>query len=457
MEFFTDSASDSDKPGHDTIDLTDVARRRRMRHVGQFGWTLGACLGIGVAFVFVLFGVSRQPVSPVLIAIGIVVSLSGSALAAWLAFRLARPDEGPARLGRRLAPFARVCLVIVGLASLASLQPQALIVAPFCIVLGVMLVPAAASVKDSVGELSRLEPGSDEAAVAQLVFSWRRLQDHFSSDGAVRLSRMVPIGILVALASIGIEFRVPSPWRYIVLGGMTVVIIIVARWYLRSRTLALQEALVGDTRPPVLYLRPFAVDNGVVWRFTLPSAIEYAAFRRTFAEFLGRVIGSAGPVVAIGEPKSPGKTIGVAQQHFADHEWQDNALDLMSRAHAIVIVAGKTSGVKWEIEQLLAGGHLEKTVILLPRNDGPAFIESWAAMCDAFDADGRIEMPEELDPATTVAVLPAHKGRICVLTVRQARSSRNYELAVRAALALVANAPAKTGREDAVLSGVGAS
>jgi hypothetical protein len=174
--------------------------------------------------------------------------------------------------------------------------------------------------------------------------------------------------------------------------------------------------------------------------------IEGWAFRRPFAEFLSRAMASSGPVIAIADPQHVTPTIGMAQEECTHQERQARARQLMDAAGVIVVLAGRTGGVRWEIEQLVRTGQLEKTVLLLPMQAKDGREQAWQTLREAFLANGRAELPEHIDDHI-VAVLPATGSAPMGLAVRRPHAARSYELAVRGSFILLGH---KVDRSDAV-------
>jgi hypothetical protein len=115
-----------------------------------------------------------------------------------------------------------------------------------------------------------------------------------------------------------------------------------------------QAALEQDPRPPVVYIRSFADDDAILLgsraQRLLLSTFTYMAAVSPEQE-LARILGRVGPVVAIGRPGEPLPELGAARLYASDDEWRDVIRDLMRRARLVVVRAGATPNLQWEIDE----------------------------------------------------------------------------------------------------------
>ncbi|MGH8772284.1 MAG: hypothetical protein ACREV2_14080, partial [Burkholderiales bacterium] len=129
--------------------------------------------------------------------------------------------------------------------------------------------------------------------------------------------------------------------------------------------------LEADERAPILLLRSFADD---------PKQIRAKGFAtRTFSLGLrGRKrleaaiadeLARLGPFIAIGRPGEKLPQLGAARTYFRDEEWQAAVSDWIARARLIVMIAGHTPWVQWELREVARAGQLGKLLLLLPPGD----------------------------------------------------------------------------------------
>jgi hypothetical protein len=122
---------------------------------------------------------------------------------------------------------------------------------------------------------------------------------------------------------------------------------------------SVKEERGRDNRRPVLFLRSFVedrVDSRSMWMGNAPT-VE-AGITPTARRY--------GPFIAIAEPGqlTPG---GAARESFAGESWRAAVQSWSDEALFVVLLAGKTQGVRWEIIEMLRRTHLSKFVVLLPR------------------------------------------------------------------------------------------
>ena len=127
------------------------------------------------------------------------------------------------------------------------------------------------------------------------------------------------------------------------------------------------ELMLRDSRPPVVYLRSFTSDNQIHilgGRFSrLYKMLHYTAAVSPEQE-LAWIMSRIGPVVAIGRPGERLPQLGAARTYVDDDRWKDTITGLMARAALVVIRAGDTANLWWEIEQATARIPRQRVVIV---------------------------------------------------------------------------------------------
>ena len=73
-----------------------------------------------------------------------------------------------------------------------------------------------------------------------------------------------------------------------------------------------------------------------------------------------------GPFIAVGSPQEPVPQIGAARVKLSDAEWQAAVTTWMETSSAIVMYAGTTHWVGWELKRIVEGGFTGKLIILFP-------------------------------------------------------------------------------------------
>ncbi len=117
-----------------------------------------------------------------------------------------------------------------------------------------------------------------------------------------------------------------------------------------------EDVLASDPRAPVLYLRSFETDTGMVNQ----------------EEALADIVHEVGPFIAIGRPGEVLPRLGAARQYVGDDEWQPYVRDMLDRSRMVFMLAGKTEGLGWEINEAFERLDPRRLVILVPE-DAPAY------------------------------------------------------------------------------------
>jgi hypothetical protein len=124
-----------------------------------------------------------------------------------------------------------------------------------------------------------------------------------------------------------------------------------------------RQLLADDSRPPVLYLRSFAVDDVTSGTSTLRLSGLGTTAPVTEEEQVVRALAPVGPVVAIGQPGEALPRLGAARIYVGD-DWQRVVVQLMGRARLVVLGAGFSRGLLWELDQARRLVAPERIVLL---------------------------------------------------------------------------------------------
>jgi hypothetical protein len=173
--------------------------------------------------------------------------------------------------------------------------------------------------------------------------------------------------IFLVLGIIALLFLGKLGW---VLGGF---------FLIRSRQnfQASADSVLGlDQRPPILFLRSF-VDDVVdptagdepprgFQRITplenLAEFIDFSVETRLAHHFM-----NFGPFIAIGSSREKVPVPGAVRVKLSDDEWQQWVTQRMESAVTIVMYAGVTHWVDWELEQVIERGLTGKLILVFPR------------------------------------------------------------------------------------------
>lgn len=124
----------------------------------------------------------------------------------------------------------------------------------------------------------------------------------------------------------------------------------------RARILKDAHAVMGaDPRPPVLYLRSFA-DEGK----------KSSRYENMLKDFFSGI----GPVVGLGNPNEILQSEGADRLYVGD-DWQQTVTGLMRKARLVILQAGLTEGLLWEVAALVKHVNPQRLVIVLRIGDDP--------------------------------------------------------------------------------------
>ena len=139
----------------------------------------------------------------------------------------------------------------------------------------------------------------------------------------------------------------------------------------RLEALAGREAVELDKRPPVLILRSFRDDEiraqgaALVVQAEAPKK-DSKDEKPTLEERLSTAVSGRGPVIALGVPGENVRPLGAARDYVAANDWQNAIRQMMCDAQAIVVIAGSSPGLAWELAEIRQHGFLAKTIVAVP-------------------------------------------------------------------------------------------
>jgi hypothetical protein len=188
--------------------------------------------------------------------------------------------------------------------------------------------------------------------------------------GLLQISLGVALGlgvflVFVVLWLVGIEL---DDWQ----GGVIFVVVFTVSVALvtrgrRMRVSGAERELTGDM-PPVVYLRPFGVDQAEIAR-RMSSYVRISlreSFEKTYEERLARTLRKIGPFVTVGDPTERLPLLGAARMYAADEEWQEKVDDLTARASVVLLHAGESEGLAWEVRHVIGLDAPERVILSLP-------------------------------------------------------------------------------------------
>jgi hypothetical protein len=196
------------------------------------------------------------------------------------------------------------------------------------------------------------------------------------------------------------------------------------------------EIILRD-KPPVLLLRSFTDDVAGI----PPNALIPRLFRRRkrLEETIGEQLTGAGPFVAIGRPGERLPQLGASRFYLDDSDWQEVVEAFIARSDLIVMIAGKTSWIQWELTNVLKQDRIAALLIVFPRITEGDRNERWQNLKAAFGDTAWSAAMEHVDIARALAVFIGADRGIVVVKSRKANQS-DYEAALQVATYLMRSA-----------------
>jgi hypothetical protein len=148
----------------------------------------------------------------------------------------------------------------------------------------------------------------------------------------------------------------------------------------RGRVISAGKLMSKDKRPPVLYLRSFEVDdffaratNEMKEIFSEHPLYRWSPFLRILAtlklqtseEILAKTLNKVGPCIAVCEPGLEKPIVGFARFELSNDDWQPEVKDNMQKAGLVVLCAGNTPGLLWELEQAAENVKRDRLILLI--------------------------------------------------------------------------------------------
>jgi len=173
----------------------------------------------------------------------------------------------------------------------------------------------------------------------------------------VTLGLAIFVGSRAILREYGAMIGIPA---YVAASLLFLLIAAVIRRGKRMRAPAADTVLATDTRPPVLYLRPFEVDGSML--------VEQFFMQWSYEEQLARALKKIGPVIAVGSPQDDARMpeLGAARMYLRDEAWPQRVDTLIRTASLVVLHAGTSPGLTWELRRVVEWNRPDRLIICLP-------------------------------------------------------------------------------------------
>lgn len=204
-------------------------------------------------------------------------------------------------------------------------------------------------------------------ALTRAVWTGRAGLNPQSNQGRLRLYAIVCLLAAFALFAVvavqGVDALGVGAVLVLVVGASALVFLGI-RLFLRAKRFDAPPAasvLSDDKRAPVLYLRSFEDDPRVARRMGI------AGFKlNTEEEDIAEIVGTLGPFVAIGRPGEALPYSGAARLYVGEGDWHERVRSLLSLASVVMLRAGDSPGLWWEVEESAKTVKPERLVFLVP-------------------------------------------------------------------------------------------
>jgi hypothetical protein len=195
--------------------------------------------------------------------------------------------------------------------------------------------------------------------------------------------------------------------------------------------------LKADERAPIVLLRSFQDDEKSVKRRSVLARLLFWGFggRIRLEQAIAGELSRFGPFVAIGEPGERLPDLGAARAYFSDDEWQAAVQDWIGRARTIVIIAGVTHWVTWELRQVIASSKLDRLVLMLPPDTPAGSAARRQLIAEALSASPWRAALEGIDTSHVITICQKPGTSDEIITFNSAAPRQvDYELAIRLAV-----------------------
>jgi len=139
----------------------------------------------------------------------------------------------------------------------------------------------------------------------------------------------------------------------ILLAPFAYVVLKLIRLGRRLRSPSVKALLIRDKRAPVIYLRSFDFDKRVIGKKSVEE-------RNTM------MLNHLGPVITVAKPGERLPQLGAARIAFDNGSWQAGVQDLIQSSQFIVLQAGGSQGLRWEMNQVFALSPFRPVLVAAP-------------------------------------------------------------------------------------------
>jgi hypothetical protein len=188
-----------------------------------------------------------------------------------------------------------------------------------------------------------------------------------------RAWRYVAAAIAIYVVTNVVVGLLPTPLvgQFVSIAGaiVTVLCVLRARQFLQPSA---DSFLNSDQRTPILYLRAFADDTPVQAAAGVgPAALE-RLFDYSLETRLAQYFMDFGPFIAVGSPSDTMPQLGAPRMKLADDKWHVVVERIIGESQLIVMLAGLTDWLAWEMKKVVEHGRADKLLLIFPKPSAPA-------------------------------------------------------------------------------------
>lgn len=120
-----------------------------------------------------------------------------------------------------------------------------------------------------------------------------------------------------------------------------------------------------DSRPPILFLRSFEDEEKLNFMQSGRALVDCSLETRLWRHFM-----HFGPFIALGSPQEELPQLGAARICLPHDKWQIRVRQWMAASQVVLMYAGNTYWVNWELAMLARKDRLHKVILLMPPRRG---------------------------------------------------------------------------------------
>lgn len=265
---------------------------------------------------------------------------------------------------------------------------------------------------------------------------WAAVVDRFTIDASARgdlnVQRRRRSAVLVAMltAAFALGWLVGAIWYLALIftggekfhGGQAMTIFIggplaivaLVRLISKLDGSTARETLARDGRQPILYLRPFTVDEqgSIVWDL-LRALFRLRSSKDQFESKLCKALATVGPVIAIGRPGERVPPRGASRVYLKPDgdDWKESVRGLIDSSRLVIIRCSEklSGGTLWELNNLFSTCDPRRVLLALPRRAKSSRRKAkrlYAKLRKQLQGDFPATLPEEAGTAVFFAFGP---------------------------------------------------